>query len=108
MPSCKSGNIVCDWRRGRSGTVKTHINFLAQIMAEKIITKIIGYDLDYLIRFQENVIKTCTTEGFDPNMLSAMQDIKNILEGIKECGLITELPATKGVSYLKMKTNSEM
>lgn len=67
-------------------------------MAEKIITKIIGYDLDYLIRFQENVIKTCTTEGFDPNMLSAMQDIKNILEGIKECGLITELPATKGVS----------
>ncbi|WP_301208370.1 hypothetical protein [uncultured Alistipes sp.] len=48
--------------------------------------------MDFLIHFQRNVIKTCSIEGIDPRMLSAMQDILHVLEAVKEIGILTELP----------------
>lgn len=61
-------------------------------MANKIATAILNHDMDFLIHFQRNVIKTCSVEGIDPCMLSAMQDILHVLEAVKEIGILTELP----------------
>lgn len=61
-------------------------------MTKKIATAIIDHDMDFLIRFQRNVIKTCSVEGIDPRMLVAMQDILHVLEAAKEIGILTELP----------------
>ena len=61
-------------------------------MANKIATAILNHDMDFLIHFQRNVIKTCSIEGIDPRMLSAMQDILHVLEAVKEIGILTELP----------------
>lgn len=61
-------------------------------MANKIATAILNHDMDFLIHFQRNVIKTCSVEGIDPRMLSAMQDILHILKAAKEIGILTELP----------------
>ncbi len=61
-------------------------------MANKIATAILNHDMDFLIRFQRNVIKTCSIERIDPRMLSAMQDILHILEAVNEIGTLTELP----------------
>ena len=61
-------------------------------MAKRIITAILNHDLDFLIRFQRNVIKNCSVEGIDPRMLLAMQDILHVLEAVEEIGIITELP----------------
>lgn len=61
-------------------------------MANKIATAILNHDMDFLIHFQRNVIKTCSIEGIDPRMLSAMQDILHVLEAVKEIGVLTELP----------------
>lgn len=51
-------------------------------MTNKIATAIIDHDMDFLIQFQRNVIKTCSIEGIDPRMLSAMQDILHVLEAV--------------------------
>lgn len=61
-------------------------------MANKIVTAIIYHDMDFLIHFQRNVIKNCSVEGIDPRMLSAMRDILQVLEAVKEIGVLTELP----------------
>lgn len=61
-------------------------------MANKIVTAIIGHDMDFLIHFQRNVIKNCSVEGIDPRVLSAMRDILQVLEAVKEIGVLTELP----------------
>lgn len=61
-------------------------------MTKKIATAIIDHDMDFLIHFQRNVIKTCSKEGIDPRMLVAMQDILHVLEAAKEIGILTELP----------------
>ena len=61
-------------------------------MANKIATAILNHDMDFLIHFQRNVIKTCSIEGIDPRMLSAMQDILHVLEAVKEIGILTESP----------------
>lgn len=61
-------------------------------MANKIVTVIIDHDMDFLIHFQRNVIKNCSVEGIDPRMLSAMRDILQVLEAVKEIGVLTELP----------------
>lgn len=62
-------------------------------MTKKIATAIIEHDMDFLIHFQRNVIKTCSVEGIDPRMLMAMQDILHVLEAAKEIGILTELPS---------------
>lgn len=61
-------------------------------MANKIVTAIIDHDMDFLIYFQRNVIKNCSVEGIDPRVLSAMRDILQVLEAVKEIGVLTELP----------------
>ena len=61
-------------------------------MANKIVTQIIDHDMDFLIHFQRNVIKNCSVEGIDPRVLSAMRDILQVLEAVKEIGVLTELP----------------
>ena len=61
-------------------------------MANKIVNAIIDHDMDFLIHFQRNVIKNCSVEGIDPRVLSAMRDILQVLEAVKEIGVLTELP----------------
>lgn len=61
-------------------------------MANKIVTAIIDHDMDFLIHFHRNVIKNCSVEGIDPRVLSAMRDILQVLEAVKEIGVLTELP----------------
>lgn len=61
-------------------------------MANKIVTAIIDHDMDFLIHFQRNLIKNCSVEGIDPRVLSAMRDILQVLEAVKEIGVLTELP----------------
>ena len=61
-------------------------------MANKIVTAIIDHDMDFLIHSQRNVIKNCSVEGIDPRVLSAMRDILQVLEAVKEIGVLTELP----------------
>lgn len=61
-------------------------------MANKIVIAIIDHDMDFLIHFQRNVIKNCSVEGIDPRVLSAMRDILQVLEAVKEIGVLTELP----------------
>lgn len=58
----------------------------------QIVTAIIDHDMDFLIHFQRNVIKNCSVEGIDPRVLSAMRDILQVLEAVKEIGVLTELP----------------
>lgn len=61
-------------------------------MANKIVTAIIDHDMDFLIHFKRNVIKNYSVEGIDPRVLSAMRDILQVLEAVKEIGVLTELP----------------
>lgn len=53
------------------------------------------HDLDFLIEFQQKIVKECRIQGVPDDLINTAEDILTILEAMKESGLLVHLPKTK-------------